>query len=165
MVDGAWDSGPRAPEAVCWLADHDLVSVAALSGRVSATGLALACDLRLAAAGTVLVLGPLVDGAGPLVAAVGLARASAWCLTGAELAAEEALAAGLVTAVVPAAELSAAVDDLVGRVLAHPRDAVVEGKALLRGAVRRTGGEQWKAEADARRRMGDKALEEERPWT
>jgi len=69
--------------------------------------------------------------------------------------------AGLLVAVVPESELPAAADRLVEQVLARPRAEVVEGKALLRGAVRRTAEEQWKAEADARRRVADSVLEEE----
>jgi len=49
-----------------------------------------------------------------------------------------------------------AVDDLVAAVLAAPRDAVVEIKALLREAGRRTREAQWAAEREAQaRRLRD----------
>jgi enoyl-CoA hydratase/carnithine racemase len=122
--------------------------------------LALACDLRIAAAGTVfsmketsLGIVPDLTGTHPLVAAVGLPRALEWCLTGRSVTAEEALAAGMLNAVVPADELGTAVDQLVSAVLASPREAVIETKALLVGAARRTREEQWKAEREAQARV------------
>ena len=149
-------------EAFSWLGRSDLVSVAAVQGHAIGAGfqLALACDLRVAAAGTVfsmketsLGIVPDLTGTHPLVAAVGLPRALEWCLTGRFVSAEEALAAGLLNAVVPADGLDVAVDDLVAAVLASPRDAVIETKALLAGAPRRTAPEQWKAERETQARV------------
>jgi enoyl-CoA hydratase/carnithine racemase len=67
--------------------------------------------------------------------------------------ADEACTAGLLNAVVPPERLDAAVDELAGAVLAASRDAVIEIKALLQGAARRTPQEQWKAEAHAQARV------------
>jgi enoyl-CoA hydratase/carnithine racemase len=68
------------------------------------------------------------------VHAVGYARALEMCLTGRRLPADECLRIGLANAVVPVAELTAAVTDLVAACLAPMRMAVVETKALLQQA-------------------------------
>jgi enoyl-CoA hydratase/carnithine racemase len=147
-------------EAFTWLGRPDLVSVAAVQGHAIGAGfqLALACDLRVAATGTVFAMKetalgivPDLTGTHPLVVAVGLPRALEWCLTGRFVTAEEALAAGLLNAV--SDDLDKAVDDLVDAVLASPRAAVIETKALLQGAARRTAPEQWKAEREAQARV------------
>jgi len=147
-------------DAFSWLGRSDLVSVAAVQGHAIGAGfqLALACDLRIAATGTVfsmketsLGIVPDLTGTHPLVAAVGLPRALEWCVTGRFVTADEALAAGLLNAVVD--DLDTAVDELVAGVLASPRDAVIETKALLTGAARRTPQEQWKAEREAQARV------------
>ena len=147
-------------EAFTWLGSPDLVSIAAVQGHAIGAGfqLALACDLRVAATGTVFAMKetslgivPDLTGTHPLVAAVGLPRALEWCLTGRMVTAEEGLAAGMLNAVVD--DLDAAVEELVSAVLAPPRDAVVETKALLQGAARRTAPEQWKAEREAQARV------------
>jgi enoyl-CoA hydratase/carnithine racemase len=149
-------------EAFTWLSRPDLVSIAAVQGHAIGAGfqLALACDLRIATRGTVLAMReiaygivPDLTGTHPLVAAVGLPRALEWCLTGRAVDADEACAAGLLNAVVPPERLDATVEDLVRAVLGASRDAVVETKALLQGAARRTPEEQWKAEAQAQARV------------
>ena len=145
-----------------WLGRPDLVSIAEVQGHAIGAGfqLVLACDLRVAAEGTVfsmketsLGIVPDLTGTHPLVAAVGLPRALEWCLTGRFVSADEALAAGLLNAVVPAAELGTTVEQLAAAVLASPRDAVIETKALLVGAARRAPEEQWKAEREAQARV------------
>jgi enoyl-CoA hydratase/carnithine racemase len=83
---------------------------------------------------------------------VGYARALEICVTGRRLAAAEAARLGLATLVVPRAELDAAVLDLTGAILASDRDAVVEIKALLAGAARRTPVDQLRAEREAQTR-------------
>jgi enoyl-CoA hydratase/carnithine racemase len=146
--------------AFSWLSAPDLVSVAAVQGHAIGAGLqlALACDLRVAQTGTLfsmketsLGIVPDLTGTHPLVASVGLPRALEWCLTGRMVTAEEAFAAGMLNAVTD--DLDAAVEDVVAGVLASPRDAVVETKALLQGAARRTPEEQWKAERQAQARV------------
>jgi 2-(1,2-epoxy-1,2-dihydrophenyl)acetyl-CoA isomerase len=88
--------------------------IAALNGAVSgaALGIALACDLRIAAAEARLVVGFLGIGLAPdsavsllLPALIGLGRASQYAFSNAPIQAWEALAMGLVNRVVPAAEL------------------------------------------------------------
>jgi enoyl-CoA hydratase/carnithine racemase len=92
------------------------LTVAALNGTLAggAFGMALACDLRIAVPGAsffypVMKLGflPQPSDPGRLVALVGPARAKLILMGGAKLGAEEALAFGLIDAVVPAEELMA----------------------------------------------------------
>ncbi len=158
--------------AFTWWGRPDLLSIAAVHGHAIGAGfqLALACDLRiladdaqLAMRETGLGLVPDLGGTGALVAAVGYARALELCVTGRTVGAAEAFDLGLATLVVSRSELSVAVDDLVAAVLAAPRDAVVETKALLREAGRRTTREaQWAAEREAQaRRLRDLAGEGE----
>ena len=133
-------------EAFSWLRRPDLLSVAAVQGPAVGAGcqLALACDLRVLAGDAQLSLPeptlglvPDLGGTAPLVDAVGYARALEICLTGRRVGAEEALRLGLATLVVPREELAAATADLVAALLAVPRDAAVETKALLLSAAER----------------------------
>jgi enoyl-CoA hydratase/carnithine racemase len=148
-------------EAFSWLRRPDLVSVAAVQGHAIGAGfqLALACDLRVLADDAVFTMAesryglvPDLGGTAPLVAAVGYSRALEICLTARRVGAAEALSLGLATLVVPRAELSAAVADLVAALLEPPRDAVVEIKALLLGATGRPRAEQEAAERAAQLR-------------
>ena len=153
--------------AFSWLGRADLVSIAAVQGHAIGAGfqLALACDMRVAAEGAVFAMAetslglvPDLAGTHPLVSAVGLPRALEWCLTGRRVEAKEAHAAGLVNLVVPADELDQATERLALAVLASPRDAVIETKALLQGVGARTPSQQWKAEREAQvRRLRDLA--------
>ncbi|MBI3688768.1 MAG: enoyl-CoA hydratase/isomerase family protein [Actinobacteria bacterium] len=150
-----------------WLRRTDLVSIAAVQGHAIGAGfqLALACDLRILAddarlqmAEGSLGLVPDLGGTKPLVDTVGYARALEICLSGRRVEAAEAERIGLANLVVPAAELAAATSDLVATVLAAPRGAVAEIKALLAGAGGRSRSEQEAAERAAqRRRLADLA--------
>ena len=82
---------------------------------------------------------PDLGGTHPLVAAVGYSRALEICLTARRIDAVEALAIGLATIVVPRASLGGAVADLVPRCCRRRREVAVETKALLLGALGRTG--------------------------
>jgi enoyl-CoA hydratase/carnithine racemase len=154
-------------QAFAWLRRPDLISVAAVQGHAIGAGfqLALACDLRvlahdarLAMAEVTLGLVPDLGGTKRLVELVGYARALEICVTGRRLDAAEANRIGLATVVVPGADLDAAVADLVAAVLAGPRDAVVEIKALLAGAADRSAEAQLRAEREAQtRRLRDLA--------
>lgn len=166
-ADAAADVIREYQAAFGWLRRPDLVSVAAVQGHAIGAGcqLALACDLRVLAADAQLALPeptlglvPDLGGTAPLVDAVGYSRALEICLTGRRVGADEALRIGLATVVVPVAELPAATSDLVAALLAAPRDAAVETKALLLGAAerRRTRDEQEAAERAAQvRRLRD----------
>lgn len=88
--------------------------LAAINGAVSgaAFGIALACDLRIAADNSRFVVGFLGIGLAPdsavsllLPALIGLGRATEFTFSNTPIGAEEALAWGLVNRIVPAAEL------------------------------------------------------------
>ncbi|MCK9902417.1 enoyl-CoA hydratase [Parafrankia colletiae] len=143
----------------------DLLSVALLTGRTSGLGLALAlaCDLRVMADDAALCLAdtragrvPALGTASALVGAVGYANALWLCLTGEPVTATEAARLGLAARVVPAHELDAEADRLATHLLAGPRDAATETKALLAGVAARSGPaavRQREAETDALTRL------------
>ncbi|MER5636541.1 enoyl-CoA hydratase/isomerase family protein [Kitasatospora sp. NPDC002227] len=154
-------------EAFTWWRRPDLVSIAAVQGHAVGAGfqLALACDLRVVAEDvqfamkeTSLGLVPDLTGTKPLTDLVGYARALEICATGRWVGAEEAVASGLANVAVPAAELEGTVRDLTAALLAAPRNAVNETKALLQGAADRSYEEQRTAERAAQaRRLRDLA--------
>jgi enoyl-CoA hydratase/carnithine racemase len=154
-------------EAFTWWRRNDIISVATVQSHAIGAGfqLALACDLRVCADDvqfamreTSLGLVPDLAGTKPLTELVGPARALEICVTGRYVHAAEAERIGLANLVVPAADLDAAVKDLTAAVLAAPRDAVIETKALLRGAAERTYDAQRAAERAAQgRRLRDLA--------
>ncbi|CAM5580570.1 enoyl-CoA hydratase/isomerase family protein [Streptomyces pilosus] len=154
-------------EAFTWWRRSDIVSIAAVQGHAIGAGfqLALACDLRVVADDvqfamreTSLGLVPDLTGTHPLVGLVGYARALEICATGRFVTAEESVNTGLANLAVPAADLDATVQDLAAALLAAPRDAVIETKALLSGARDRTYDEQRAAERAAQaRRLRDLA--------
>jgi enoyl-CoA hydratase/carnithine racemase len=141
-----------------WLRSPGIVSVAAVQGHAIGAGaqLALACDLRVLADDaalrlpeTTLGLVPDLTGTSTLVQAVGYSRALEISLTGRAVGAAEARAIGLATAVVPPADLQAAVDDLVQALLAPPVAASRATAALVRSAVRNDAEAQDAAERAA----------------
>ncbi|MET8634532.1 enoyl-CoA hydratase/isomerase family protein [Streptomyces sp. NPDC004096] len=154
-------------EAFTWWRRNDIVSIAAVQGHAIGAGfqLALACDLRVVADDvrfamreTSLGLVPDLAGTHPLVGLVGYARALEICATGRFVTAEEAVSTGLANISVPRAQLDDTVRDLASALLAAPRDAVIETKALLAGASGRTYEEQRAAERAAQaRRIRDLA--------
>lgn len=126
-----------------WLRHPARVTIAAVQGYAIGAGfqLALACDLRIVAsdarfrmAEPMLGLVPDLGGTGPLVRAVGYARAVEICLTGRWVGAEEAVATGLAVRAVPNDALDATVDPLVSELLAVPAGAATETLALLLAA-------------------------------
>ncbi|MGW3938154.1 enoyl-CoA hydratase/isomerase family protein [Streptomyces phaeochromogenes] len=154
-------------EGFTWWRRSDIVSIAAVQGHAIGAGfqLALACDLRVVADDvqfamreTSLGLVPDLTGTHPLVGLVGYARALEICATGRFVLAEEAQRTGLASIAVPADQLDDAARDLAGALLAAPRDALIETKALLQGAVGRTYEDQRVAERAAQgRRLRDLA--------
>ena len=122
----------------------DSVLIAALNGAAVGAGmdLALACDLRVAAAGVKLgqvwvTLGviPGTGGAWLTQALAGPGRAAELLLTGDLITAEQALQAGLVNEVVPPDELLPRVHALAERILRHPRDGVIANKRAMIAAT------------------------------
>ena len=114
--------------------------IAKLQGYAFGVGLelALACDFRIAADDVELALPEvklgMIPGSGGtqrLVRLIGLARAKDAIMRGRRIGAEEALAVGLVTRVVPAAELDAAVDELVAELAELSPLALALAKRVL----------------------------------
>src|SRR5215470_16408526 len=134
-----------------WLRDPRIVSIAAVRGHAIGAGfqLALACDLRILSEDAKLCmkepalgLVPDLTGTKPLVDIVGLPRALELCLTARTVTAAEALLLRLAELVVPAAELDAAVADLVAALLATDAAAARATKGLLQLAGGRSLAEQ-----------------------
>jgi enoyl-CoA hydratase/carnithine racemase len=115
--------------------------VAAIHGACLGAGfeLVLACDLRIAAAGATFGLPevrvgvPSVIQAALLPAMVGPGRAAEMLLTGDPVGAAQALEWGLVNRVVEPTALAAAVDEVVGRLLAAAPGAIRLQKELIIG--------------------------------
>jgi 2-oxoglutaroyl-CoA hydrolase len=117
--------------------------IARLQGYVLGVGLelALACDFRIAADDVQLGLPEatigMIPGSGGtqrLARMVGLGRAKDIVMRGRRIGAEEALALGLVTRVVPAAELDAAVTELVDELARYSPLALRMAKRVLNTA-------------------------------
>jgi enoyl-CoA hydratase/carnithine racemase len=115
-------------------------TVAAINGVATGAGtqLALACDVRLMAAGTRFVyregrLGiiPSHGGVTRLVKLIGLARARDVLLGAEEVSAEEALRIGLVTAVVDGERLLATANERIALMLERSPQAYAAAKRLL----------------------------------
>ena len=141
-----------------WLRSPGIVSVAAVQGHALGAGcqLALACDLRILTEDAALSLPevtlglvPDLTGTSNLVELVGYSRALEICLTGRAVKATEAHAIGLANLVVPAADLDAAVDDLLAALLAPPVNASRATAELVRSAVRNDFAQQDAAERAA----------------
>lgn len=141
--------------------------VAAVGGPAIAGGLelALACDVRVASPEarfalpeTRLGILPAAGATWRLPGAVGQAIAREMILLGRALDADEALAAGLVSAVVPADTLRSRALGIARRAAALDRDAVAAAKEAMNRASSADGGRAFVAETQARfygRRQGD----------
>ena len=117
--------------------------IAAINGAAAGAGLsfALACDVRYMAEGAVLMMAfsnialvPDSGGAWLLPRIVGYARAFELAASGRRVAAEEALALGLVQRVLPGDELLAAARELAAELAARPTLALGWTKRLMREA-------------------------------
>jgi 2-(1,2-epoxy-1,2-dihydrophenyl)acetyl-CoA isomerase len=137
--------------------------IAAINGACAGAGLglALACDLRIAAAGARLstaftAIGLTCDSglSATLVRAVGAARASELILLAEPFTAEQAAQWGVVTQVVPADELSTAAAELAGRLAAGPTSAYAAAKRAIAAAVDPPLEAVLRSEGEAQRRLG-----------
>jgi enoyl-CoA hydratase/carnithine racemase len=144
-----------------WTSRPGLVSIAAVQGHAIGAGfqLALGTDIRILAddaqftmAEPKLGIVPDLGGTKRLVDLVGYSRAAEICLTGRRIGAQESLAIGLASRVVPLADLDGAVDRTVATLLEVDRDAAAETKALLLAAGSRTQAGQQAAEQQAQYR-------------
>jgi enoyl-CoA hydratase/carnithine racemase len=123
------------------IADAPCLTIAALNGTLAggAFGMALACDLRIAVPEAkffypVMKLGflPQPSDPGRLTALVGPSRAKMILMAGQKIAAEEALAWGLVDRVVPRDGLDEAVAGLCADALGASPEHVGAIKAMIR---------------------------------
>jgi len=137
--------------------------VAAVNGTCVGAGLgfALACDLRVFAAGATLgtafsAIGLTCDSglAGTLPRAVGEARARELVLLGRNFTPEEAVPWGIAGEIVPAEEVVATATRIAARLAAGPTTAYAESKRLLAGALDRTLAETLAEEAVGQARCG-----------
>lgn len=129
--------------------------IAAIGGPAHGAGLelALAADVRLASTNASFMLCegeslPLAGGLTRLSRAVGRATAAWMALTGATLSAEEALRAGLVSAVLSPEELGAEVDRLVAVIAARGPIAVRYAKEAARRGADMTLAQALRVETD-----------------
>lgn len=145
-----------------WLRNPQFVSIAEVQGHAIGGGfqLALACDLRVLADDATLCmkepalgLVPDLTGSKPLVELVGLPRAIELCLTARMIGATEAERLGLAERVVPAAELSPTVGQLVKELLTTDAAAARATKALLQQAQASTLDQQARAERAAQKEL------------
>jgi enoyl-CoA hydratase/carnithine racemase len=141
-----------------WLRSPRFVSIAAVQGHAIGAGfqLALACDIRIAAADALFcmfepALGLVPDLAGTqlLLDAVGYARALEICATARRVGASEAERIGLVNMTVPNDDLDVAINDLIAALTTTNRDAVAATKQLLLDARDRDYEAQRQAEREA----------------
>jgi 2-(1,2-epoxy-1,2-dihydrophenyl)acetyl-CoA isomerase len=115
--------------------------IAAVNGPAVGAGMSivLACDIRLASNGASFMspftragLTPEFGSSYNLPRIAGYARAAEWVLTGRSVTAEEALAAGVVNAVVEPESLMAEALKVAGSIVSMPQEATRAAKALLR---------------------------------
>jgi enoyl-CoA hydratase/carnithine racemase len=126
-------------DAINLVHDAPFPTVCMITGACLGAGfeLAMACDLRTAAAGALLGLPeirvgiPSVIEAALLPGMVGPGRAAEILLTGEPVTAEQALEWGLVNRVAPPAELRAVTAELVGRIVECAPTAVRLQKELI----------------------------------
>ena len=119
----------------------DVPVICAVNGPAIGAGLDIACmcDIRIAAdtatfAESFVRVGivPGDGGAWLLPRAVGMAKASEMAYTGEAISAQDALACGLVSRVVPAADLLATAKTLAAKIAANPGGVMRMTKRLLR---------------------------------
>ena len=145
----------------CWR-EIDPVVIAIVQGRAIGAGfqLALAADLRIAAAGASFVMAevqlglvPDLGGTHRLVRLVGYARALRICATAQPVDAATALGWGLIDELVDDAELDVRATGLAERLAGVGAGLLAEHKGLLRRADERGYSEQLAAERETQARL------------
>lgn len=140
------------------LARSDIVTLAAVHGRIAGAGVSLAAmaDLVIAAEGTSFTMAytriagsPDCGASWALPRVVGLKRAMEMMLLNAPLEAEDALRAGLINRIVPAAGLMEAAMEMARQLAAGPAAAQGSAKRLLLQAGETTLEDQLDAERAA----------------
>ncbi len=138
-ADGISPSADRLPFRCLELMAQPII--ACIQGEAIGAGLelALACDVRIAAEGAAFAIRDVAAGAVPSAGAtqrlprlIGRGKASEMILLGEELDAQAALACGLVSAVVPRADLEAHGRALAERIAAQGPIAVRYAKEAMR---------------------------------
>ena len=118
--------------------------IAAIHGYCLGGGLeiAMACDIRIAAEGAKFALPEVsrgtIPGAGGtqrIARLIGLGRALDMVLSADQMSAEDALRVGLISRLVPRAELMTAAETLAKRVASHAPLAVLLAKEAVRGSL------------------------------
>ena len=118
--------------------------IAAIHGYCLGGGLeiAMACDIRIAAEGAKFALPEVsrgtIPGAGGtqrIARLIGLGRALDMVLSAEQMSAEDALRVGLISRLVPRAELMTAAETLAKRVASHAPLAVLLAKEAVRGSL------------------------------
>lgn len=133
VADRIWGSSDRFHRAVL---EFPLPTIASVDGAALAGGfdLALMCDLRIASETALFAHPEAAFGTvayGLLHDQLGGALARELTLTGRPMHAQEALARGLVTRVVPAGELAGATLELARSIAARPRDVLRSDKRKI----------------------------------
>jgi enoyl-CoA hydratase/carnithine racemase len=167
---GFASSGPRLTASVLEaLLDHPKPTVARVQGHVAGggNGLVAACDLAVAVDQARFAFSEVRVGVAPAVISVVCLRvmrardAAELMLTGERVSAVRALAAGLLTAVVPAADLDPTVERWCGALRLGGPQAVAATKELLRRVpvLSRDEGFAYTSELSARLFAGSEAAE------
>jgi enoyl-CoA hydratase/carnithine racemase len=133
-VAGSADIAPIAPQELLWLERYPIPKVAALSGEVGgpALDLALACDIRVCDAETILQF--TAFGTRRLMTLLGLQRSVAVLEAQGRVTATTALEAGVVSDVAPAGGAAARALEVAGQVAARgPIATRLATEAIWRG--------------------------------
>ncbi|MCP3983484.1 MAG: enoyl-CoA hydratase/isomerase family protein [bacterium] len=133
MADRIWASSDRFHRTVL---EFPLPTLASVNGPALAGGfdLALMCDLRIASSAASFAHPEVSFGTvayGLLHDLLGGSIARELALTGRPISADEALARGLVTQIVPVEDLPAATQELARSVAARPRDVLMSDKRKI----------------------------------
>ena len=145
-ADANLDDAMKLAELMGVLDGFAKPTIARVNGQAfgGGVGLIACCDVAVAVETARFALTEVRLGLAPAViapyvlAAIGERQARRWLLTAERFDAARALALGLVHEVVPAADLDARVEQLVGDLLAGGPTALGEAKALIRRARART---------------------------